>query len=388
MGCTRDDLFLFFFLFPHKLKGRQRKERCPHPLMASFIGLPSATVKIDKPETFVETEEQPVSSIPVELTASTALQLWYGNMQTAIMEGLPLGDVDTLGYNFLHYACLEGNSEVVDMLLEQQVHVDIESQNHQRIRPLHWAALRGHTRLAVRLIGVGAQVDSPDSEGHTPLMKAVQYGQLNTCQTLIAYGASIHAQDAHGHQALHWACYMGRSMVVELLIRNNADIHFKDGELRTPLHRAVQQSHSLHHQIAILLLGKGAEVEIGDDTARNNMIKMAKDSRGQAQRSIVDLLISSQRESWAPLLFGKKPGTKGDFFYHKSMCEARGKFPSFIAIFLGAVCNSFVVYYRHMALWLGVWTRMHYVGLLAASLSVVLYLTLLKMDPGQLRCRR
>ena len=33
-------------------------------------------------------------------------------MQTAIMEGQSLLDVDNLGYNFLHYACLEGNMEV------------------------------------------------------------------------------------------------------------------------------------------------------------------------------------------------------------------------------------------------------------------------------------
>ena len=33
-------------------------------------------------------------------------------MQTAILEGEPLTNVDTLGYNFLHYACLEGNMEV------------------------------------------------------------------------------------------------------------------------------------------------------------------------------------------------------------------------------------------------------------------------------------
>jgi hypothetical protein len=33
-------------------------------------------------------------------------------MQTAIMEGQSLLDVDSLGYNFLHYASLEGNMEV------------------------------------------------------------------------------------------------------------------------------------------------------------------------------------------------------------------------------------------------------------------------------------
>ena len=53
----------------------------------------------------------------MELTASTALQLWYGKMQSAIMDGHPLNEVDNLGYNFMHYACLEGNMEVNVTLL-------------------------------------------------------------------------------------------------------------------------------------------------------------------------------------------------------------------------------------------------------------------------------
>ena len=40
--------------------------------MTSFITLPSLSVKADKPEKFVETEEQPVSSIPVPSPAPLA----------------------------------------------------------------------------------------------------------------------------------------------------------------------------------------------------------------------------------------------------------------------------------------------------------------------------
>ncbi len=350
--------------------------------MTSFLGLPSLSVKADKPKAFVETEEQPISSIPVELTASTALQLWYGNMQSAILDGHPLSDVDNLGYNFLHYACLEGNLDVVTMLLDQKVPVDMESENHQKIRPLHWAALRGHTRIVVHLIGAGAAVDSGDSEGHTPLMKSVQYGQVSTCLTLLAYGAKVDAQDLHGHQALHWACYMGRSMVVELLLRHNADIDFRDGEMRTPLHRAVQQSHHMHFDISLMLLSRGAEVEITEEAGKNNMLKLAEESRGGAYRQMQELLHSSQRKSYAPLLFGKKAGTRGDFAYHKRMCELRGKFPSFFVIFLGCAINSFIVYFRHMWTHFHVWTSLHCVGFAAAVASVTVYLELLKMDPG------
>ena len=46
------------------------------------------------------------------------------------------------------------------------------------------------------------------------------------------------------------------------------------------------------------------QVEMGEAAGKNNMVQMAKDSRGQASRDVIDLLLSSQRKSWAPLLFG------------------------------------------------------------------------------------
>jgi hypothetical protein len=121
--------------------------------------------------------------------------------------------------------------------------------------------------------------------------------QVTTCLTLMAYGAKVDASDLHGHQALHWASYMGRSMVVQLLLRSNADIHARDGELRTPLHRAVQQSHHMHLEVALLLLSRGAQTEENEGGESNNMMKMAKESRGQALRQMADLLAGSRGRS-------------------------------------------------------------------------------------------
>jgi len=99
----------------------------------------------DKPSNVPAEEAAP---LPTELTASTALALWYELMQngtvvsplsnpklvsfavshflsrwvthvlcvvrrlyspSAIMDGQPLNAVDNLGFNFIHYAALEGN---------------------------------------------------------------------------------------------------------------------------------------------------------------------------------------------------------------------------------------------------------------------------------------
>ncbi len=110
----------------------------------------------------------------MELTASTALQLWYEMMQRAIMNGDPIDTFDALGFNFIHYASLEGNKDVVAMLLDRGVPPNLVSENHQRIMPLHWACLRAHTDVAFLLLDRGADIDAGDSEGHTPLQKAAQ----------------------------------------------------------------------------------------------------------------------------------------------------------------------------------------------------------------------
>ena len=127
-------------------------------------------------------EQDEAAPLPMELTASTALQLWYELMQRAILNGDPLDALDSLGFNFLHYASLEGNLEVVKMLLERGVPVNIVSENHQRIIPLHWACLRAHMDVVLLLLEHGADIDAGDSEGHTPLQKAAQYGQTKLCQ--------------------------------------------------------------------------------------------------------------------------------------------------------------------------------------------------------------
>ena len=178
----------------------------------------------------------------MELTASTALQLWYELMQRAILNGDTLDSLDTLGFNFLHYASLEGNLEVVRMLLDRGVPVNIVSENHQRIVPIHWACLRAHMDVVLLLLERGADINAGDSEGHTPLQKAAQYGQTKLCQTLVARGCAVDQTDRHGHTALHWAAYMGKLLTVEFLLGRGADVNFRDGERKTPLHRALQQS--------------------------------------------------------------------------------------------------------------------------------------------------
>ena len=70
--------------------------------------------------------------------------------------------------------------------------------------------------MVVRLIGAGAAVDAPDSEGHTPLMKAVQYGQVSlpSCSRLCQVDSR-----ACVYGLWHTAEVWGQSFGIEALLK-------------------------------------------------------------------------------------------------------------------------------------------------------------------------
>ena len=51
-------------------------------------------------------------------------------------------------------------------------------RNRYGLTPLHWAALRGESEAAARLIAAGAEVNAQNRAGSTALMGAAQTGQL------------------------------------------------------------------------------------------------------------------------------------------------------------------------------------------------------------------
>eukprot|EP00290_Baffinella_frigidus_P008072 CAMPEP_0180134536 /NCGR_PEP_ID=MMETSP0986-20121125/10223_1 /TAXON_ID=697907 /ORGANISM="non described non described, Strain CCMP2293" /LENGTH=634 /DNA_ID=CAMNT_0022074921 /DNA_START=39 /DNA_END=1943 /DNA_ORIENTATION=+ len=352
--------------------------------MASMFTLPSSSVQVSRPENAKEEEEGPSKELPQELTSSTALAMWYSMMQKVIMDGKPLNETDTLGYSFLHYAALEGNIEVIEMLLENGVNINYVAENHQQIQPLHWAALRGNTEVIVLLSDKGADVNACESEGHTPLMKSAQYGQTDAVMTLIARGAQLDTLDNHGHTALHWAAYMGRPLTVECLIRFGADFLLKDGEGMTPLHRATQQCQGGHLDIAILLLKKGSPIEFTKlSEEHTDMGHLSRTSRGHMKKMIHDIVSGGSADGGlVPVVFCKKLGTKGDYFYHNIMCQTAGKAPNLYAVFIIGAINCFIAYFHYFLPVLHLYTNLHYLGFACATISVVSYIACTQVDPG------
>ncbi|KAG0644113.1 ankyrin repeat-containing domain protein [Tuber brumale] len=158
--------------------------------------------------------------------------------------------------------------------------------------PLHWAASRGHTRLACHLVQSGQGPDAQDAMHQTRQHSAGLGGLLEVLQILLkAPGVSVHGHaSGHGtcmrwlesgrlayilvrgkgwpvervlrHSAggtpLHWTAWRGRVAAIRALVKAEARVGDLDGEGAGVLHWGMLSGKK--EVIAVLVKGGGRDV--------------------------------------------------------------------------------------------------------------------------------
>ena len=113
---------------------------------------------------------------------------------------------------------------------------DVEAENVDGLRPIHYAVRTGLVQLVELLIQHGANVDAADVYGNRPLHEAVCHG-LNVVQLLVHYGAKVNVQNVDGKTPLHFAAVHEQSEVFMFLLKKeDYDIEFTYVWRNTPLH--------------------------------------------------------------------------------------------------------------------------------------------------------
>jgi len=112
---------------------------------------------------------------------------------------------------------------------------DVEAENVDGLRPIHYAVRTGLVELVELLIQHGANVDAADVYGNRPLHDAVCHG-LIVVQSLVHHGAKVNVQNVDGKTPLHVAIERQQSQVVKFLLNAGADIGLTDVWRNTPLH--------------------------------------------------------------------------------------------------------------------------------------------------------
>jgi len=110
---------------------------------------------------------------------------------------------------------------------------------HSGRMALHWAALEGNIEVVRLLLKHGADKDLRDKGGWTALHNASANGHVEVVDELLERGADKDFQDKDQRTALHWAAHRGHEEVVRNLLEHGANKDSKDCDGKTALFYAV-----------------------------------------------------------------------------------------------------------------------------------------------------
>lgn len=149
-------------------------------------------------------------------------------------------------------AAISGDANLVERLLCSGANVNYNKTNFKNpggATPLHFAASRNHSSVAVVLLKNGANVNATDNTGETPLAWAAGEDADDVINVLIESGARL---------TLHTAAQLGRFSDLRKLIERSGDINAKDRKAWTPLHHAADKCRV---KVASFLIKEGALVK-------------------------------------------------------------------------------------------------------------------------------
>ena len=131
----------------------------------------------------------------------------------------PRGD----GMTGLHWAALNGNLEIVGMLVEAGADLEAVTRLGAH-RPLHVAGRAGRGEVVAMLVEAGADVAAVTGTGAAPLHFAAAAGDVGAVTALVRGGADVDAREPEwGQTPLMFAAALGRTNAVVTLLEAGAD---------------------------------------------------------------------------------------------------------------------------------------------------------------------
>jgi uncharacterized protein len=155
-------------------------------------------------------------------------------------------------------AAMEGNREAVKALLKQAA--DVNAAQGDGMTALHWAAMKDDAELVQTLLYAGANVRATTRIGaYTPLLLAAKNGSASVIAPLLKVGADVNTPTSNGTTPLMFAAAAGNLDAVTALIDGGADVNAKESVRQlTP---AMFAAASNRAAVLELLAKRGADLK-------------------------------------------------------------------------------------------------------------------------------
>jgi ankyrin repeat protein len=208
----------------------------------------------------------------------------------------------------LYYAALCGFLEMVERLIDTHPS-DVDTRASDGGTPLHAALRKGHSDVALFLLGNGADAKAQNSRKETPLHLASRQGDIKVMKTLMKYGADLDAENGDGETPLSLASSNGMPKAAGLLLDHGAGADNRGSQGRTALHVASENG---HHGIVRLLANKGAAIDARDRNDRTPLHLAADKGKPIVAKVLLDqganVDARDAPEDWTPLHLASSGG--------------------------------------------------------------------------------
>jgi ankyrin repeat protein len=174
-------------------------------------------------------------------------------------------------------AAMRGDEAAVAALIT--ANADVNAPQGDGMTALHWAAERGHSGIAARLLAAGASPRAGTRIGrYTPLHLAARGGHARVAGLLIHAGADVAAITTTGASAVHFAAGSGSAGTIALLLDAGADTNARESQWgQTPLMFAAAAGRT---EAVKALLARGA-----DASAAARVVDLAERNRADSTES-------------------------------------------------------------------------------------------------------
>ncbi|XP_054233141.1 POTE ankyrin domain family member B2 isoform X5 [Homo sapiens] len=213
----------------------------------------------------------------------------------------------------LHRAAWWGKVPRKDLIVMLR-DTDMNKRDKQKRTALHLASANGNSEVVQLLLDRRCQLNVLDNKKRTALIKAVQCQEDECVLMLLEHGADGNIQDEYGNTALHYAIYNGDKLMAKALLLYGADIESKNKCGLTPLLLGV---HEQKQQVVKFLIKKKANLNALDRYGRTALILAV--CCGSA--SIVNLLLEQNVDVSSQDLSGQTAREYAVSSHHHVICE-------------------------------------------------------------------
>lgn len=195
---------------------------------------------------------------------------WHWSVHLLLAAGAKHDVKNNKDHMPLHVACGLGFTGGVEEILKYFPQ-HINSKGAEGCTPLHFAVLNGHSDVVGYLLMKKCEVDVQTHKGYTALHGSILSGSLRIVEKLVKHGANVNAQDNDGDTPMHLLSMTSAEM--KPVTQDSPELM----EVNELLRKSGHESASSRTVLACYLVRKGANILIKNNKGETSLDRLPLD---------------------------------------------------------------------------------------------------------------